>query len=171
MNYNYDLIAGDLLKFDEAKYIAHQCNCLTSVGSNLADAMFKAFPYSDVYSHRVSYDRTELPLPGEQPGDIIIRGNGKNERYVINMFAQFYPGGVKYPDSSKDGYIARQTYFKNCLLKIMQIPDLESIAFPYKIGCGVAGGDWNVYSRLIDIFARKMKEEDVKTFVIKLPEA
>lgn len=166
----YTLIEGDLLKSD-AKYICHQTNCFTSTGSNLAKAMFEKFPHSDIYAPRANYEREELPLPGENPGDIVIKGNGVDERYVINMMSQMFSGGVRYPDGAKDGFIARQRYFKDCLLKIMKIPALTSIAFPYKIGCGVAGGSWETYEQLIDIFSRVMKSKGDKTFIYKLSEA
>ena len=108
---------------------------------------------------------SDLPLPEEPPRKIVIKGNGIDQRYVINMIGQWFPGRVKYPNSSKDGYIARQKYFKNCLKEIMKIKDLESIAFPYNIGCGVAGGDWEIYEKLIDLFS---KHVDADVFLYKL---
>lgn len=163
---NYILIEGDLLEAD-TKYIAHQCNCITNKGANLSKAMFDAFPYANIYSHRAN--KTDLPLRGEEPGNIIIKGDGINNRYVINMIAQYYPGKSRYPDGVRDGEHVRERFFKDCLLKITAIPNLESIAFPYNIGCGLAGGDWDVYEKLIDVFAKKMNEKNVKTYVYKLP--
>ena len=161
---NYTLIEGDLLDSD-AKYIAHQCNCITHLASNLAHAVFERFPYANIYAKREGYDIKQLPLPGEESGNIVICGDGKEERYVINMLAQLYPGSPKYPDSVKDGFLARQRYFKDCLIKIIKIKDLESIAFPFRIGCGLAGGSWNIYEKLIDIFAKKAKAD---VFVYRL---
>ena len=34
------------------------------------------------------------------------------------------------------------------------MPDLESIGFPYRIGCGAAGGNWNNYLGTLEIFSR-----------------
>ena len=147
-------VKGDLLD-SNAKYIAHQCNCVTSRAAHLAKDVFDRFPWADIYTDRAKYDREELPLPNEQPGDIVIRGNGNDERYVINILGQYYPGMVSYPNSSKDNYEARQKYFEKALCKIVKVEDLESIAFPYKIGCGAAGGDWAVYKGLIELFATK----------------
>lgn len=76
------------------------------------------------------------------------------ERYVINMLGQLFPGRPKFPDSPVDGYNARQKHFRKCLIAILEeIPDLKSIAFPWKIGCGAAGGDWDVYSEMIEGFS------------------
>ena len=49
----------------------------------------------------------------------------------------------------------RLQWFKECLDEIEKIEDLESVAFPYKIGCGYGGGDWNDYLKLIEQFSEK----------------
>jgi O-acetyl-ADP-ribose deacetylase (regulator of RNase III) len=151
---NYQLIEGDIFE-SNAKFIAHQCNCMTDRAAHLAQAVFEHYPWADIYSPRAGI--SQRPVEGEEPGNIIIRGNGLDQRYVINMLGQLFPGRSKYPDSDKDGLITRQFYFRNCLLKICKIPDLDSIAFTYKIGCGAAGGEWDVYEKLIDIFASKIQ--------------
>lgn len=124
---------------------------MTKTGANLAKSIFARFPYADIYSPRRYAEH--LPLPDELPGNIIIRGNGQDQRFVINLIGQYWPGKPKYPDSPADGRRARQRYFEECLDKIAQIPDLESIAFPYRIGCGAAGGDWDVYWFALNTFA------------------
>ena len=142
-------IKGNLLDATE-KYIAHQCNVVSSFASGLAGSIFKKYPYSDIYLLRNNFDI---------PGTIIIKGNGADQRYIINMLAQYYPGISRYPDSPKDGIKAREQYFHQCLNEISKIPDLESIAFPFKIGCGLAGGSWNIYLRMIENFAYQIEME------------
>jgi len=39
------------------------------------------------------------------------------------------------------------------------------VAFPFKIGCGAAGGDWTVYRAMIKAFAEKT---GVKVRIYKL---
>lgn len=151
-----EIITGNLLNSD-AKYIAHQANCLSSNAAHLAAAVFSKFPYADIYSERTIPDK---------PGEIKICGNGKDQRYIINLFGQYYPGRPKYPDSSKDGHKAREKYFKSCLEKISQVENLESIAFPFGIGCGAAGGNWENYKDMIDNFADQLP--DVRILIIKL---
>jgi len=146
------IVFGDLFKSD-AKYICHQCNSFTENGAHLAKAMFEKFPHADIYKNRNGKD---LPIKGETPGNIIIRGDGKDKRFVINMIGQWYPGRTKYPNSKKDGSAARLRAFKECLDKIVDITDLDSIAFPWKIGCGAAGGDWMQYQRAIEEFAERV---------------
>lgn len=147
-----ELIHGDLFE-SPAKYLCHQCNSVTQRGAHLAKAMFERYPWADIYSPRIAKDRSELPLPGETPGNIIVRGDGEGQRYVINLIGQYYPGKCKYPNSKRDGYDARLGYFRSCLMKIADIPNLHSIVFPWRIGCGAAGGDWGQYLSSIRTFS------------------
>ena len=151
------VVNGDLLNSNE-QYIVHQCNCVTTTAAYLAHAIFEKFPYSDVYSARVTNDT---------PGNILIRGDGKDQRYIIALFGQYFPGFPKYADSSKDGVKARQKYFHQGLLKIAKIPSLQSVAFPYGIGCGAAGGNWDIYSRIIMNFANYLNDK-VEVYIYHL---
>jgi O-acetyl-ADP-ribose deacetylase (regulator of RNase III) len=129
-----EIITGDLLDATE-KYICHQTNCISTGGAaGIAQLIFEKYPYADCYS-----DREET----SKPGTIDIRGNGIDERFIINLHGQFYPGGARFPLSSLDGLAAREKYFYHGLLRVAQIPDLESIAFPWRVGAGIAGADWS----------------------------
>lgn len=131
-----EIIQGDLLEAPE-QYILHQTNCLSNGdASGLAYYLFKKFPYADCYS-----DRQEPSVPGT----IDIRGNGLDQRYVINLHGQYYPGNIRYPLSIQDGIEARQKYFYKGLNKIAKIENLQSIAIPFRVSCGIAGGDWEGY--------------------------
>jgi len=138
-----NIITGDIFDSQE-KYLCHQTNCITKKAAHLSKDVFAKYPYSDIYAGRTTPD---------QPGTIIIRGNGQDQRYVVNMLGQYYPGTPKYPAAAKDGTLAREKYFHQCLLALAKIPDLESVAFPYKIACGAAGGNWDHYLRTISNFA------------------
>jgi len=153
------VVKGDL--FDtQAKYLCHQCNCVTSSAAHLAWHVFKRYPYADVYSPRKetilqnSIDEPQVIWSKDTPGDIIIRGNGEDQRYVVAILGQYYPGTPRYPNDELDGTIARQKYFHQALWKLVQVEDLHSVAFPWGIGCGAAGGDWNVYYKIIGNFAK-----------------
>ena len=137
---------GDLFNSEET-YLCHQCNCVARKPAHLAKAVFDKFPYSDVYSNRKFDDR---------PGTINIAGNGKDQRYVINMFGQFYPGTPQFPNSKKDGYVKRLEYFTSCL-ELMTNLENATFAFPYKVGCGAAGGDWESYKDLLKKFSSYVK--------------
>lgn len=136
---------GDLLSSTD-DYIVHQCNCVTKGSLGLATQIFKKYPYSNTYKYRKSHST---------PGTIDILGNGKDKRYVINMYSQYYPGPSKY---TSDNTIARLEWFKGCLYRIgTEINGRQgvTISFPYLIGCGLAGGEWSDYLKEIESFSEK----------------
>ena len=141
------------------KYIAHQCNCISQHAFGLARILFKVFPWCNIYSGRVPVGHEDFHP--DCPGAISIHGNGEDQRYIINMLGQLWPGKPKYLKDRTDGYRAREEYFKLCIKEITQIEDLESIAFPVNIGCGVAGGNWKKYKKLIEAFAKARSDVEV----------
>ena len=142
---NLKIVEGDLTEAKE-KYIAHQCNCQSNNAKGIAKTIFDKFPFSNIYSEREKYGANE-------PGKIIICGNGKNERYVINMMGQISPGKPKFPET----FDKRIDFFKQCLDEIAKIKNLTSIAFPYNIGCGLAKGNWPIYQKMLEEFASFVK--------------
>lgn len=148
-----EVIEGDILQCN-TKFICHQCNCITKGhGRGLAYAIFKKYPYANTYSNE-HYQRV--------PGSISIHGNGISQRYVINIYSQFGPGKQRTNDTEK----MRLKWFIKGLSKLREFNNLESIAFPYKIGCGLASGNWKIYKKIIDRFANSI-EADV--FIYKRP--
>jgi hypothetical protein len=131
-------LRGNILEFAEDYYIAHQCNCITTYAKGLAQHIFAKYPAADIYS-----DGTKRAL-----GDVVIRGN------VINMLAQYSPGSRRrLPMDSND---ARIDSFKTCLSQIGEaLQDGDTVVFPYKIGCGLAGGDWKIYEKMLADFAEE----------------
>ena len=71
------------------------------------------------------------------------------------------PSPIVYPDDKE----SRCVYFQQCLEKIAENAP-KSMAFPYGNGCGLAGGNWIVYSAMIDAFAQKYP--DISIVIYKL---
>lgn len=143
---NLTEIKGDLLE-SKSQYIVHQSNCVTKRAKHLALSVFKKFPYADIYKPRAEGKYKD------KPGSIIIKGNGADQRYVLAILGQFYPGKSKYGNDSPN---MRLMWFKQGLKKIEKIEGLTSIAFPARIGCGAAGGDWKLYKKSIMDLAKKL---------------
>ena len=146
---------GDLTD-SYAKYIAHQCNCVSKGYSGLARTVFEKYPWANTYGSNK-----------RKCGDIDIMGNGMDKRFVINMYSQYSPG--KPSIHSSDPYRLRLIWFQECLNKIREMDNLESIAFPYNIGCGLAGGKWEDYKKMIEDFDMNCEFElrNVKIYIIK----
>ena len=150
-------VTGNILDAED-DLICHQTNCVTTGdAAGLAAALFEKFPYSDIYKNRLAPHpmfREAVGATGPavlvQPGTIVVCGDGIMERRVVAMNAQMYPGGPKPP---KDGTENRLFFFQHCLDEIAKIPHVDSIAFPWQIGCGLAKGDWEKYSALLHEFS------------------
>ena len=52
----------------------------------------------------------------------------------------------------------RERWFSQCLDELGQCDHYQNLAFPYKIGCGLAGGNWDHYLTMIRDFAVKYKK-------------
>jgi len=144
----FEIVKGDLLEAKE-KYIAHQCNATSNQAGGLAHYLFKRFPYANIYKHR---PYPYKPTGPDFPGHFVLTGNGIDQRFVINMLAQYYPGDPVGDASLLDSRKKREAYFTSCLVSMAQIKNMESIAFPFKIGCGLAGGDWDTYLKMLQVF-------------------
>jgi O-acetyl-ADP-ribose deacetylase (regulator of RNase III) len=154
------IVNGSLLDSDY-QYIAHQCNCHSQRGAGLASAIFKAFPWADVYS-----SRSERGNDSSLFGSITIHGDPKrDQRVVINIYGQLKPGK---PSPGRDSAASRLQAFRKALDKIAELPELESIGFPYGIGCGLAGGDWNEYEKLLEDFAERVSGSGVSVILYRL---
>ena len=154
------IVDGSLLDSD-CQYLAHQCNCYSRRGAGLASAIFKAFPWADVYSSR--FERGD---DASLFGSITVHGDpGRNRRCVINIYGQLKPGK---PSSGRDSAASRIEAFGKALDQIAKFPELESIGFPYGIGCGLAGGDWNEYEKLLEDFAKRVGGGGVSVILYRL---
>jgi O-acetyl-ADP-ribose deacetylase (regulator of RNase III) len=155
-----EIITGSLLD-SRCRYIAHQCNCYSVRSAGLATAVFKAFSWADVYS-----DRRRRGDDSALFGSFTVHGNPQlNQRYVINIYGQLNP---EKPSPGRDSAAARLAAFESALVQIAKLPVLDSIGFPYGIGCGLAGGDWNEYRKLLGRFAEEVGKQGVSVILYRL---
>lgn len=153
------IVLGDCLLANE-QYIGHQCNCKSVGVAGFAKKLFDAFPWANDYMHRQS-------TSGSDPGSISVHCV-KTKQYIpgiVNMFAQIIPGRPR--PSLKDGPRDRKLYFKSCLDRIANLDGINSIAFPYGIGCGLANGDWSAYLNMLDTWAEN--NPHLQVVIYKLP--
>jgi len=143
-----------VLKFEKGDIVTgnypifcQQVNCKGVMGAGLAKQI--KTKYSEVYNQYKMYcDVASLGKCDYVPT--------KDRRICINMFAQ-------------DGYGRDKRYtdydaFKECLEHIsffmkFRSKNKPSIAFPYGIGCGLAGGDWYIILGMLKDFAEKIPQD------------
>ena len=140
--------------------ICHQVNCKGVMGAGLAKQIRERYPF--VYTEYKNLCSRNKDLLGHI---LISHESGLNGKMIINMFAQDgYGRDKRYTD---------YTAFKNCLEVLACnmnayscVGHYNTIAFPYKIGCGLAGGDWYIVLGMIKDFSKKVKQKVVIVSVV-----
>lgn len=125
-------VIGDLLKVKRG-IICHQVNCKYVMGAGLAAQIRKAYPehYSDYMSRHAHLG-----------GLCITQIN--SDLYVIGIYGQdSYGRNGLYTD-----YAALEKGL--CSVSIFAKEKGLPIYLPFGIGCGLAGGDWQIVSNIID---------------------
>ncbi len=123
----------DILKVTRG-IIVHQVNCKGVMGCGIASAIRKKWP-KVYFLYKKEANKAEL-------GNIqLVKIN--DELFVVNMFSQFgYGRDRRYTDYGA---------VKTCLQKIAILATLLNldVYIPYKIGCGNAGGNWDIVEDIL----------------------
>ena len=144
-------INADLLDSD-CNFICHQVNCQGKMGSGVAKQIRDRWP--EVYSN---YARVANSKMLGKVQILYIEDANIPRQCVVNMFSQENYG---YDGARYTSYDA----FWNCLNELKnQIPKGATVAFPYKIGCGLGGANWEIIEKMIDIVFK-----DYGVFIYKL---
>lgn len=128
------IIEGDLLKIEHG-YILHQVNCMGATGG-LAGALRRRWPMAFV-----CYDNACLEGSGDPRqllGEAVFGGNTPR---IVHVFGQLKPGPnteYRFVDKAIESLI--------CLIRGSRSP----IYVPYGMDCGLGGGDWSIYSKIIE---------------------
>ena len=127
---------GDLLEATE-KVIAHQVNCMGVAGGLAADVFAKWPDAENDYRQiveRIPYGSRILGLPH-------LTGQQKDGHVIANLFGQYYPGKDYRPDALG---VALRTLGNICRTAGW------SVALPYKLSCGICGGNWDEVLAIIE---------------------
>lgn len=143
-------IQGDICETD-CMVIAHGVNCQGTMGSGVARALFEKWPavrsyYLDYFTEFNAGPEGENFLGNIDDIWVNIREGRKKKKIVINCFTQQYfgPGDRKY--LSYDALIECMYKVKKCCAYYK----VNEVAIP-KIGCGLAGGDWDIVESILKV--------------------
>lgn len=110
----------DALKTDEFNTLAHQCNCVTKGVAGFANVLFTEFP--TLATKHYEYIKNNPNCFGT------ISTESVNDKLLINMYSQYYPGqpntidfyqnGIMY----KDDMQSRSEALTSCLKEIFELP-------------------------------------------------
>lgn len=161
------IIDGDLFNTD-AKFIAHQVNCMGKMGSGVALQVKHNYPHVYVEYQRIVESTNKEDLIGKVQivpvnpayigydcGDIDIP---YTEQWICNLFAQNNYG---YDGKQYTSIEALEQCFKQLYILTFEKNNNYNakIAMPYKIGCCRGGADWDeVYAMIDRIFVNREVE-------------
>ena len=136
-----DIVTGNF------NFFVQQVNCKGVMGAGLAKQIRDKYPavYYD-YINAIKYENATL-------GHVLL--SPANGRICVCLFSQYgYGRDKRYTD-----YEA----FSKCLTALQRMisdyPAEYTIAFPYGIGCGLAGGDWNIIRPMLEQFSENVKQK------------
>lgn len=149
-------VKGDLLDATE-NVIMHQVNCQGVMNSGVAKQIREKWP--EVFERYQSFChecniRNCDPLGYMQMVEINSPNIAGKGQFVANVFAQRFYGydGKRFTD-----YDAFRTAIRELGLILLSAKETlplvygnPSIAAPYKIGCGLGGGDWDTILEIIE---------------------
>jgi len=134
-----DTIKGDIIEMalkGEFDVIIHGCNCFNTMGAGIAKQIKSNFP--EAYKADQETKKGDEEKLGQYTAATINRGD--IFFVVVNAYTQYYYG---------TGYDISYTSLINVMDKIAKDYNGLRIAYP-KIGCGLAGGKWEMVSKIID---------------------
>ena len=126
--------------------ICHQVNCMGVMGAGLAKQIRAKFPL--VYQEYMAEHLAGRLTLGEV---IFTTVSTDPPLYIASMCGQQNYG--------RHGNFTNNFAFEACLKRVAEFRDIQAhlgkaepmaIYMPYKIGCGLAGGNWNDISVIID---------------------
>lgn len=156
-------VVGDLLDLalkGEFNVIVHGCNCNCTMNSGVAKVLRDKWP--QVYDADVAFGA---------PGDPLKLGRysqayatcGTSRIAIVNAYTQFNYGydGARYVEYTavRDVFTVLAAHYRSCAAHPV-------IGLP-RIGCGRAGGDWNVVSSILNA---TMPEFDFRVVDLPTPE-
>ncbi len=142
-------VKGNLLE-SPVHIIAHQVNCLGIMGGGIALQIKRKWPevfeeYKEFIEDWEYCNGGELPL-GHCYMTILNREPGR--RTVANIFGQNGIGGTATDyDAVKKAFIELHKYLISD--KLYRYDSQIPIGIPYKMGCGLGGGDWDTYRQML----------------------
>jgi len=168
-----NIVNVDLLK-SGCDVLLQQNNCLRRRAHGLSKTIAQKYKYADPYSRRSGSGNTADAKSRPPVGSILVMKPDlkfSNGPVVIAMMAQLNHGKA---DIGTDRALFRQKWFLDCLTRVLEWVDakepgtIKTVGVPFKIGCGLAGGDWTAYSKLLLAFQLQLASRSIQLLVCRL---
>jgi len=146
---------GDVLRAGES-IVIHGCNCHCTMGAGIAKQVRAECP------NAWSADQRTLPRDRTKMGSFTY-GVEASGMIVVNAYTQY-----DYTRTSVDvDYNALDNSIRSIIKYFYQTYSETTFAMP-KIGCGLAGGDWNIVEKiLLDILKPWQERITIKVYTLE----
>lgn len=141
----YKEVEGNLMKMfkeNEFDFIIHGCNCFNTMGAGIAKQIRIQFPQAF----------EEDVKTGEILGNFNKLGNysvaNTEHGSIVNLYSQFLPGRNLDYEALTLGLRKISMRYKTSSLMAEEKMSKTKVGLPL-IGCGIAGGDWNIVSQIV----------------------
>ena len=149
------IVNGNLItmvKRAELDVIVHGCNCFCTMGAGIAKQIKREFP--EAYKADLRTQKGDRNKLGSITFASFIRPDN-SAFWIVNAYTQFSYG--------RNGVYVDYEALRECFSTIKSVFRGKRIGYPL-IGCSLAGGDWNIVSKIID---EELEGEDHTLVVIK----
>ena len=136
---------GDLFEAP-VKIICHQCNCQNTMGGGIAKKIRERFPDAWKADCDAFWAKTN------KLGNISV---GKDIKYrIVNIYGQDRYGR----DKRYTNYEALHSGLEKTI-EFAESLGSPPIGFPWKMGCSLAGGDFRIVSKMIEVVFENYKND------------
>lgn len=136
------IVEGNILE-SNADIIYHQVNCMGVMGSGLAKQIKNKYP--NVYKDYKKFCSQHKP---EELLEQIYNSRYNELNCICSVFGQLGYGTNKVQtnyDAVRKALLDSRRVLKDLY---WQYPNCK-LAFPYKMGCGLGGGNWDIVYKII----------------------
>ncbi len=134
------IIRGDLLALAaEGKFdvIVHGCNCFNTMGAGIANSIRLRFPAADL-ANKATEKGSRKKLGTCSMAEVNCSGHSLT---IVNAYTQYHWAG--------NGIMADYNAIRTAFAQVKSEFSGKRIGYPL-VGAGLAGGDWDVISKIID---------------------
>lgn len=158
-----EIVNGDLLKAD-LPVIAHQTNCLGVMGAGIAKSIKNK--WNNVFIQYKSLCTNIIDKHNLLGKIQLCATNDTPIKYIVNLFGEYsFTESVAPYENRHTDYDALRNALTVLKEKLVFL-DFDKVGIPYKLGCGLAGGNWDgvVYPMLQEIF----NDNTITLYIYKL---
>lgn len=152
-----EIIEADLLDFPNGiNVIAHSCNTKNVMGAGIARLIKERYPEA-YQADCEAYENSEVALGLFS----FCKLNSDPHKRIINLYTQ-----NQFGDGRQVNYESFYDSIDYLCKAIGSSPDASKyiLGFPFGISCGLAGGNWNIISCMLNEVFQNAK---FKTFIVK----